>query len=97
MPIHITLICLNIGTAKTSNFPFGTNGKLIVLGVLILKPHGVAYNKPPHVDLIFEQTFLIRLFGLKGLIDLTHTNIQVFKLFLFSWHVQVKNLLLLFS
>ena len=28
-----TLICLNIGTPKTINFPFGTNGKLMVLGV----------------------------------------------------------------
>ena len=28
---------LNIGTPKTINFPFGTNGKLMVLGVPILK------------------------------------------------------------
>ena len=28
---------LNIGTPKTINFPFGTNGKLIVLGVPVLK------------------------------------------------------------
>ena len=30
-------MCLNIGTLKTVNFPFGTNGKLMVLGVPILK------------------------------------------------------------
>ena len=30
-------MCLNIGTPKTVNFPFGTNGKLMVLGVPILK------------------------------------------------------------
>ena len=29
------LLCLNIGTPKTINFPFGTNGKLMVLGVPI--------------------------------------------------------------
>ena len=37
--VHYSLIvmCSNIGTPKTINFPFGTNGKLIVLGVPILK------------------------------------------------------------
>ena len=30
------VMCLNIGTHKTINFPFGTNGKLMVLGVPIL-------------------------------------------------------------
>ena len=36
---HIIVIkCLDIGTAKkTINFPFETNGKLMVLGVRILK------------------------------------------------------------
>ena len=36
---HYSLIimCSNIGTPKTINFPFGTNGKLMVLGVPILK------------------------------------------------------------
>ena len=29
-----TVICFNIGTPKSINFPFGTNGKLMVLGVL---------------------------------------------------------------
>ena len=31
-----TLLCLNIGTPKYINFPFGTNGKLMYLGALIL-------------------------------------------------------------
>ena len=30
-------MCLNIGTPKTINFPFETNGKLMILGVPILK------------------------------------------------------------
>ena len=36
---HYSLIitCSNIGTPKTINFPFGANGKLMVLGVPILK------------------------------------------------------------
>ena len=32
-----SIMCLNIGSPKTVNFPFGTNGKLLVLGVLVLK------------------------------------------------------------
>ena len=31
------MMCLNIGHLKSINFPFGTNGKLMVLGVPILK------------------------------------------------------------
>ena len=31
------IVCSNIGTPKIINFPFGTNGKLMVLGVLIFK------------------------------------------------------------
>ena len=36
---HYSLIimCLNIGTPKIINFPFGTNGKLMVLGVPVFK------------------------------------------------------------
>ena len=30
-------MCLNFGTPKLINFPFGTNGKSIILGVPILK------------------------------------------------------------
>ena len=30
-------MCSNIGTPKIINFPFGTNGKLMVLGVPIFK------------------------------------------------------------
>ena len=30
-------MCSNIGTPKTINFPFGTNGKIMVLGVSILQ------------------------------------------------------------
>ena len=33
----LMIMCLNIGTSKTINFPFGTHGKLMVLGVPILK------------------------------------------------------------
>ena len=37
------LRCLNIGTPKNINFPFGTNGKLMVLGVPILKHFSVLF------------------------------------------------------
>ena len=33
---RLIIMCSNIGAPKTINFPFGTNGKLMVLGVLIL-------------------------------------------------------------
>ena len=32
-----TLMCLNIGTPKTINFPFVPNGKLMILGVPIFE------------------------------------------------------------
>ena len=33
----LIIMCSNSGTPKTINFPFGTNGKFMVLGVPILK------------------------------------------------------------
>ena len=33
----------NIGTPNYHHFPFGTNGKIVVLGVLILKHCRVSY------------------------------------------------------
>ena len=33
----LIIICLNIGTPNNHHFPFGTNGKVVVLGVPILK------------------------------------------------------------
>ena len=38
-------MCSNIGTPKTINFPFGTNGKLMVLGVPIHKHFRVCLEK----------------------------------------------------
>ena len=45
--MDFTLICLNIGTSKNVNFPFGTNGKLMVLGVPILKRFRVYFVLVP--------------------------------------------------
>ena len=44
---HFSLIpmCSNIGTLKTINFPFGTNGKLMVLDVPILKHFRINLSK----------------------------------------------------
>ena len=33
----LIIMCLNIGTPTNHRFPFGTNGKVVVLGVPILK------------------------------------------------------------
>ena len=38
------MMCLNIGIPKNHYFPFGTNGKVVVLGVPILKHFRVIYN-----------------------------------------------------
>ena len=40
----LIIMCSNIGTPKIINFPFGTNGKLIVLGVPILKHFRVLFS-----------------------------------------------------
>ena len=37
-------MCLSIGTPKILNFPFGTNGKLSILGVPIFKHIRVVMN-----------------------------------------------------
>ena len=56
-------MCSNVGTSKIINFPFGTNGKLMVLGVPILKhfrvvkfansvdPDEAAHYELAHLDL----------------------------------------------
>ena len=33
----VSFLCLNMGMPKTINFPFGTNGKLTVLGVSVFR------------------------------------------------------------
>ena len=38
-------MCLNIGTPKNMNFPFGTNGKLMVSGVPLHQHVRVLYHK----------------------------------------------------
>ena len=37
LPLQVVFMSLNIRTPKIINFPFGTNGKLMVLGVPIPK------------------------------------------------------------
>ena len=38
-------MCLNIGSLNNHHFPFGTNGKVVVLGVPILKHFRVLCHK----------------------------------------------------
>ena len=57
------IMCLNIGTPYNHHFPFGTNGKVVVLGVSILEhfrvvkftnrvdPDEVAHYELPHLHL----------------------------------------------
>ena len=51
-------MCSNIGTPKIINFPFGTNGKLMVLGVPILKHFRVGVVNRPSV---FESLKFYRI------------------------------------
>ena len=39
----LIIMCSNIGTPNNNHFPFGTNGKVVVLGVPILKHIRVIY------------------------------------------------------
>ena len=41
-------MCLNIETPNNHHFPFGTNGKVVVLGFPILKHFGVYLYKMHH-------------------------------------------------
>ena len=41
----VNLMCLNIGTPKTINFPFRTNGKLTAFDVPILKHNKVCFSR----------------------------------------------------
>ena len=45
---NYAVICLNFGTPKMINFPFGTNGKLIILVVPILKHITVVFKVHVH-------------------------------------------------
>ena len=57
-------MCLNIGTPNNHHFPFGTNGKVAVLGVPILKhfrvnkflahPNAYGYNGIEHWNTILQ-------------------------------------------
>ena len=60
-------VCLNIGTPKNINFPFETNGKLMILGVPILKHFRVSssssrceifgFSNASHQKLPHDATF----------------------------------------
>ena len=55
-------MCSNIGTPKTINFPFGTNGKLMVLDVPILKHFRVFMAMvPSNLNFAFFFFFFINL------------------------------------
>ena len=41
----LIIMCSNIGTPNNHHFPFGTNGKVVVLGVPILKHFRVSGNR----------------------------------------------------
>ena len=47
-------MCLNTGTAKNVNFSFETNGKLMALGVPILKHFRVVFSQLPVIFLSYD-------------------------------------------
>ena len=55
----LIIICLNIGTPNNHHFPFGTNGKVVVLGVPILKHFRVLTWEKQYA--LQEKCFLIKL------------------------------------
>ena len=60
---HYSLIimCSNIGTPKTINFPFGTNGKLMILGVPILMLLGYCWKPNDIIKLSFLLVELLKM------------------------------------
>ena len=40
----LIVMCLNIGTPNNQNFPSGTNGKVVMLGVPILRHFRVLFS-----------------------------------------------------
>ena len=67
-------MCLIIGTPKNINFPFETNGKLMILGVPVLKhfkvtlyvafgtrPYRVCSNDDVDLDMIFLLVLQFKL------------------------------------
>ena len=60
-----TLMCLNIGTPKSSNFPFVPNGKLELLGVLRLNQTWVHHKVIIMVNILDFKRHLSRITGKK--------------------------------
>ena len=63
-------MCLNIGTPNNHHFPFGTNGKVVVLGVPILKHFWVNYEQTAntHQCKLINVYQLFKFYGLfKGI------------------------------
>ena len=60
---HYSLIimCSNIETPKIINFPFGTNGKLMVIGVPIFKHSRVDSDEIAHGTLCKHNTVFTQL------------------------------------
>ena len=53
-------MCLNIGTLKIINFPLGTNGKLMILGVSILMYIMIYLCTVSSEHLLFANTMQLR-------------------------------------
>ena len=64
-------MCSNIGTPNNHHFPFGTNGKIAVLGVPILKHFRVVH--------LFEKNFYSNLKICKTSIHILNLEIVIMK------------------
>ena len=54
--LHFTLICLSIGTSKTINFPFGTNGFRCPNNIVFFGYKAcISSFQPAHVDITCKQ------------------------------------------
>ena len=56
-------MCLNIGTPKTHHFPFGTNGKVVVLGVRHFR---IIDSLSISTGLKRKVTMVVQLIGILG-------------------------------
>ena len=58
----LIIMCSNLGTPKTHRFPFGTNGKVVVLGVPILKHFRVGVTVPILMHTMVKQCCILYLY-----------------------------------
>ena len=70
-------MCLNIGTPKNHHYSSGTNGKVVVLGVPILKHFRVFIEKRSYLELWFTELIASIKYGLSAVNLSSHIKLCI--------------------